>query len=170
MNKKITYCKKCGASINNISGKCTGCGKQYFRFRNLFNLRIIACILAITNIVFAGCSYFWYSGYNYQKQKSDEMSLSITDIKEENYQYSQQLAESNSKIENLQKDHDELLKDYSDILLETMWYEQNAGICTVEGKKYHTYNCFYWKDSDSFWIFNTEAAKQRGYEPCSYCH
>jgi len=34
---------------------------------------------------------------------------------------------------------------------------------------YHAYGCTH-HNSDEFWAYNVEAAKGRGYKPCTYCH
>lgn len=41
-------------------------------------------------------------------------------------------------------------------------------LVTEDGSKYHKYNCRYVKGK-TFWAFNSEAAKGKGYTPCSIC-
>lgn len=53
---KIKYCSKCGSLIDSKSKKCTGCGKQYFKF--IF--KPIVCLFIAVLLCFVG----WF-GYNY---------------------------------------------------------------------------------------------------------
>lgn len=53
---------------------------------------------------------------------------------------------------------------------ENNFYRRYACIVTESGEKYHRYGCPYLSDMTSFWIYNTEAAEGRGYEPCSNCY
>lgn len=59
---------------------------------------------------------------------------------------------------------------YSAIEDEYNFYHRHAVIVTSRaGKKYHKYGCPYIEDK-SFYIFNIEAAKAKGYVHCSYCY
>lgn len=37
-------------------------------------------------------------------------------------------------------------------------------------KYYHTYECLKFKNCDSYWAYNIEAARAEGYLPCPICH
>lgn len=162
MNKKKIYCKKCGSVIDNESGECTGCGKQYFRIRKLFSSKVLIWLLVIACTGLAGCSYFWYSGCIYQQQKNAE-------LEKESKRNSDQVNTLTDKIASLEKDNDKLLEDFGHASFEAYWYETNVAICTPTGKKYHSYDCSHWKDSDYVYIFSIADAESRGYEPCSDC-
>ncbi len=73
------------------------------------------------------------------------------------------------KIASLEEDNDKLLEDFGHASFEAYWYETNVAICTPTGKKYHSYDCSHWKDSDYVYIFSIADAESRGYEPCSDC-
>ena len=68
-----------------------------------------------------------------------------------------------SNIKALREDRDEMRE-------ENNFYRRYACIVTESGEKYHRYRCPYLSDMTSFWIYNTEAAEGRGYEPCSNCY
>lgn len=49
------------------------------------------------------------------------------------------------------------------------FYKNNAVIVTKTGTKYHKYGCYHLSNVDAIWIYNTEAAKGRGYTACADC-
>ena len=49
------------------------------------------------------------------------------------------------------------------------FYEEYAALVNENSKKYHKYGCDDF-DSSSFWIYNINAAEQKGYYACSKCH
>lgn len=51
--KKKRFCKYCGQEIDQITKKCTGCGKQYFVFKRLFRPAFYCLLIVsiIANIV-----------------------------------------------------------------------------------------------------------------------
>lgn len=53
---KTKYCSKCGSAINSKTKKCTGCGKQYFKFA----FKPVLCIFLVILL----CCVGWL-GYNY---------------------------------------------------------------------------------------------------------
>lgn len=63
---------------------------------------------------------------------------------------------------------DNAIKTRDSMKEELDFWKNNAVIVTEYGEKYHTFGCQYIEES-SFWIYNSEAAKSMGYEPCSVC-
>lgn len=96
--------------------------------------------------------------------------------------YQNQIASSNiealqEELEDLEVRYDargEILEDVredrSEMMEENNFYRRHACIVTESGEKYHRYGCQYLSDITSFWIYNTEAAESKGYEPCSNCY
>ena len=169
MNKMV-YCKKCGSPIDNGTKKCTGCGKQYFNIHKFTSWKIISITLAICLCITFGFAYRWHSFYVYEKEQvllgNDYIQKLDSNLKE----YQDLCASQKEKIADIEQKRDDLHLQYSKAQSSLSWYEQHAGICTPGGTKYHTYDCYHWKDSDYFWIYNTEAAEQHGYDPCLDCH
>jgi len=58
--QKSTYCKQCGSLINGKTKKCSGCGKQYFKFSKLV---FIWCVLAVLVIGLGGLNVYQYLEY-----------------------------------------------------------------------------------------------------------
>ena len=76
--------------------------------------------------------------------------------------YLGQLASKDDTIENLREKNN--LMSY-----EIAFYDRHVVFVADDGtKKYHNYSCEY-LDLSYFWAYNTEAAEDRGYKPCSHC-
>lgn len=74
----------------------------------------------------------------------------------------------NSKYELSRKSRDKLSNKLSVIEDEYAFYHDHAVVVTTTGEKYHRYDCYHIADR-SFFIYNTEYAEWRGYEPCLDC-
>ena len=164
------YCSKCGSPVDPETKKCTGCGKQYFNIHKLVSWKIISIILFICLCISFGYAQHWHSLFIYEKEEILSGNEHIHKLDAELKEYKNLYSDQTDKIKDLEEKNEKLLGDFSKASWEAFWYEQHAGICTPGGNKYHTYDCYHWKNSDSFWIYNIEAAEQRGYEPCLDCH
>ena len=63
---------------------------------------------------------------------------------------------------------DNAIKTSNSMKEELDFWQNYAVIVTEYGEKYHTYGCQY-IEGKTFWIYNIDAAKSKGYEPCSVC-
>ncbi len=147
---KQKYCSKCGGLINNQTKVCESCGKQYFRLTRIFNKKnlptIILSILLIIAIVVI--SALAWSTDHYFKLYGDQLQ----------------------ETRNLEEKYDDLVDDWVDLFGKVYFYEEYVVIVPDDGtNRYHVYGCDRLDKSDSFWAFNTEAAKVKGYKPCPYC-
>ena len=144
--KKATkYCAKCGNLINGNSKKCTGCGKQYFRFPKI---TVWKCIVIVAIVGLVGLNYYQYQ----TNLKADKLLQSYMD-----------------RNVDLINRNDKLSTKSSLQGIELTFWNNHAVIVTEAGEKYHHYGCPHLDGSTSFWIYNVEAAKLRGYEPCLDC-
>lgn len=50
------------------------------------------------------------------------------------------------------------------------FYHDYAVIVTESGSRYHSYGCYHINNASSFWIYNVNAAKGKGYTPCKDCN
>lgn len=80
----------------------------------------------------------------------------------------------NQRINSLETDfdtvcqvRDEYIQKYNAIYPEYSFYHDYAVIVWEGVTNYHSYGCL--RATDSFWIYNTEAAKGRDYDPCPLC-
>ena len=159
---KTKYCSRCGSVVDNKTKVCTGCGKKYFRgFRfTKFSITVIALALVIATV----STLCVLQNINTQELKDE-----ISDLEK-------QVSTKQSTINRLESKVDDLEDEISDLKfgnLTDKWalefYEEYAVLVNENSKKYHKYGCDDF-DSSSFWIYNINAAEQKGYYACSKCH
>ena len=148
------YCSHCGNIIDEESKICTGCGKQYFKgikhlLSKVFNkqhlaLVVVSCVLFISliaNIILAINVADLDRAYQINRDKVERYEDSIADYR--------------TKISGLEND--------------LYFYNKHVVFVSDDGTKiYHKVDCYKF-DSSYFWAYNTEAAKSKGYTPCSWC-
>ena len=149
MHEKNTYCKKCGGLIDNKTKKCTGCGKQYFRFSKKVFIILVVAIIAI-GLVAA----------NVYQYITNRQSVELL----------------NKNLESMRDNRDDFMSKNDDLTAqlflkdkELNFWDKYAVIVTEAGEKYHHYGCYHLDDCSSIWIYNVAAAESRGYEPCLDC-
>lgn len=152
---KVRYCSKCGALINNETKVCSGCGKKYFKGIkfNKFSVLIISSVLII--LYLAIMAAYYHIHYQALDQKISTLESTIKNKDTYISQLQEQLRDSRIKTYNLQDELD--------------FYEEYAVCVNENSKKYHTYDCEDF-DASSFWIYNTNAAENKGYYACPKCH
>ena len=91
----------------------------------------------------------------YLQEQNGTLEVNVEDLTEEN--------------ERLDLYYTSALNKNADLNSAMQWFNINVAICTPTGSKYHTYDCYYWKDSEYVYIYSVGEALSRGYEPCSYC-
>lgn len=159
VKSKIKYCSRCGSSIDSVSKKCTGCGKQYFkgiRFKRssaktIKTTAIVAVILLLSTLCV-------YQHINNQNLKSD-----VAKLKRRNNEKSETITElnnTNSRLRAQIYNHEELSNFIDDYVV----FIENDGT-----NQYHKFDCSLFK-RESFWVLNIESAKNGGYDECSLCH
>ena len=148
------FCRKCGNEIDSTTKKCTGCGKQYFRgikyyLKTVFTKkRILPIVLSVLLIFSLICNIVQTVDINsYKNLVQDQYKLiSIRNST---------IANKNSEISKLE--------------INLRFYERHAVIVPDDGSNlYHKYGCND-LDTSSFWIYNVEAAKGKGYVPHKKC-
>lgn len=153
---KVVYCKKCGEQIDSTTKKCTGCGKQYFNSKKLLPIIIMSVVIAI--LVGLNIFQFIYNGSVVEELEAKISTLEI--IKSAN----------EKKISDLDEKESDTFLEYVKTRKALKFYEENACIVPDDGKNiYHIYGCEYLGD-ETYWIYNSQLAQNRGYKPCSHCH
>lgn len=162
---KTRFCKKCGASINLNTKICNGCGKQYFKINVKFSSNKIAgifCILMFVTLIM-GLIYQYQTISSLQSEVQVKAN-SITSLQG-------QLQSKQNQYDNLSDAYDELNEDNLDSLEKSLFLDSSiAFIVDNNTSVYHTYDCFNFKNATSYWAYNIEAAKSKGYSECWFCH
>lgn len=173
---KPRFCKLCGGSIDPVTRKCTGCGKQYFRPPVLTDKHYFIAATGVACIVVAFLLVMLISQRSTYEAQVAELTTRVSDLEtrlseaEDNASYHSRVSETRlSQIGDLRKKIEELEDRNSDLILEIIFYDQHVVFVGDDGtRKYHKYDCPY-LDLSYFWAYNTEAAVDRGYKPCSHC-
>lgn len=155
-NKKIKYCSRCGHLIDPETKQCTGCGKQYFNFKGLPWKKAINVAAAILLVTFLTVAIVQTARLNTLDQKYSFLELEIVDLERTIIS----LQQGNSALQSAVDQY----KDQIDFFDRCVVFIEDDGT-----NLYHKYECDQFK-GNSFWALNVEAAKGRGYSPCSKCH
>lgn len=152
---KIKYCSRCGSAIDNKTKKCTGCGKQYFRGLRFTKFSVTVIILVL---VFAALSALCVLQYI----NVDRLETKVSDL-EQQVKYK----ETTIKIKDatIKRLEDEKWDNWAKLY----FFDTYAVMVNSGSKKYHKYGCSDF-DESYFWIYNIEAAEDKGYYACSKCH
>ena len=153
------HCSRCGHVIDQVTKKCTGCGKQYFKFFAMQTFLIAMDILFIASFTMNIVFYL----------SNDEMKNTISNLENSNAA----LASANKKLsDNILELKEENTNLQSKILRytdEIEFYDECVVFIEDDGTKYyHNYDCRKFI-GESFWAYNTEAAQSKGYKPCPDC-
>jgi hypothetical protein len=69
----------------------------------------------------------------------------------------------------VQSENNQLKKELDEVSDELEFYNDHVVFVEDDGTKlYHKYHCYKFKGR-YFWAYNTEAAEDYGYSPCSWC-
>lgn len=147
--KKDIYCKKCGGKLDN-NKQCLQCQKKYFKVNRNF---IITTLLSVF-LVIAIITIFIFQ-FQLKTLKSN-------------------LIQKENELKVAQEKADEFSKKYfserwDNISKENFFDNAAVIVCNDGTNKYHKYGC---EDLNLsyFWIYNTEAAIDKGYIMCKKCN
>ena len=111
---------------------------------------IIACIFGALSL------FLLYNKLEIVEDKNNKLEIELKNYKEE--------------LNNTKK----LYTDTRDSLLKAQeqcdFFDENLCIVTPTGEKYHTYDCYHWRNSDEIYICTINEADYYGYKPCLDCH
>lgn len=147
MGKRVRYCSLCGNPIDGETKRCTGCGKQYFK--GIPWKRVIAVIFSLLLVASLAVNMLSYRVLEEIVHENDDLAEKINSIQVEK-----------KDIENELKENYKIFNEINKLVV----FVEDDGT-----KLYHRFQCEKFK-GDSFWAFNLDAAKDKGYKPCSLCH
>lgn len=172
---KTKYCSRCGSVIDNKTKTCTGCSKQYFRgFKfTKFSVAVIILVLVIA-ILSTVCVLQFLKTQRIDRANQaeiDKLESKISSLEQQVKNKESTIKAKDSTIKRLEGEIEDLEDEKWDNWAKMFFFDSYAEIVGDDGTKvYHKYGCTKLDTSDGFWIFNTEAAKGRGYTKCSSCH
>lgn len=179
---KIRYCSRCGSLIDSETKKCTGCGKQYFRgFRHKkvpVSKKSTVSVIVLTLLLVAVSALSVWQYVNVQEIMTEKQTVmeqqeqKIADLEqkiEETADLKQQLRVRENAIKLLQEKIGNLEDEIEESIPLISFVDKHVVFIENDGtNKYHKFECIKFKRK-SFWVYNTEAAKGKGYTPCSLC-
>lgn len=74
------------------------------------------------------------------------------------------------QAEDFEKKYTEAEAQLTKLQKRVNFYEKTVVYCTETGKKFHTIDCYHFKQTKIFYAFNPEYARYLGYTPCSKCN
>ncbi len=166
-NDDDIYCKFCDSPINPTNVKTKDRENVQSKFKKpliavsiVFSLVILSMLLILTN-------------------QLNSLNSELTNYKNKNTDLSTQISSRNNQVSNLETQINNLEASNSSLSSEkySMQYkvdflEKNIAI-VIEGDKkkvYHSYGCSQIPSTYKFWAYNINAAEDKGYKPCPYCH
>ena len=165
---KKLFCKNCGTECGPNDTKCPNCGKRVRFVRKAINkkplLIVTFCILFLSVIGLSIACTMLY-------QQNVESQSTITSLDELSQNLQRTIDRKNDKIKELEKDYSDLFSDFLDYGAKADFLDNYiAFVVSDDAYAYHTYDCHFFQNCDSYWAYNIEAAQSRGYSPCKVCH
>ena len=188
---KARYCKFCGELIDNDARKCTGCGKQFFRFP-----KKVAAIVSLS-VLFAALVGFNVFQYIDRLQLESIIIDQFATEQSLNDQLDSSRREKNDiklRLEKSESENRELsyengtLSQINDELWERVWDAElkanilDSTIVFVASDKstgpllppkktlYHKFDCPKFQEAKYFKAFDDIFAEESGLDPCPLCH
>lgn len=156
------FCSKCGNEIDPTTMKCTGCGKQYF---NGFKYHL--------SLIFKSIKHYLPIIFNKGNTLSIILSVMliisvVCNIVQAVYT-SDRIDSLIRELNNAYDTQDNYLDYYAKAKSKLYFYERHVVFVSDDGTNlYHKCDCEDFDDS-SFWAFNTEQAKSKGYVAHKKC-
>lgn len=158
--QRATFCRYCGTKYGPDDTICPGCGKRVrisFKSKNSKNSRIPFFISLAVNVVLIIFFVLFVSAY---ENEYSSLQAKYDSLNTKYYNISKAAAQRLETITELKP-----YKEKADFLDEYI-----AFVVSDDAYAYHTYDCHFFQNCDSFWAYNIEAARSKGYSPCKVCH
>ncbi len=93
------YCKRCGGSVDKISRKCSGCGKQYFRLKAI----LPALLISLVGLLLVGLNILQYLNNRTNELHRGELEQSIAEKDARLLEVEQTIANKDTYISELEQ-------------------------------------------------------------------
>lgn len=135
--------------------------EKLVRYVGIMFLIIIICVPLL---------FVFYSRCEQLQQEVEELREELENAEDEIFHAEKTVSELSAELADQEISSDSQQELIDALTEQCSFFDENAGIVTVSGEKYHTYSCWHWRTGSNIWIFNTAEAEARGYEPCLDCH
>lgn len=158
--QRATFCRYCGTKYGPDDTICPGCGKRVrisFKSKNSKNSRIPFFLSLAVNVVLIIFFVLFVSAY---ENEYSSLQAKYDSLNTKYYNISKAAEQRLETITELKP-----CKEKADFLDAHI-----AFVVSDDAYAYHTYDCHFFQNCDSFWAYNIEAARSKGYSPCEVCH
>lgn len=165
------YCKKCGGIIDDKTNMCENCGKKYFSLKSLkryISWPVILCLVVM--VIMGGIIYGLNNDLRASQSKALKQQIEVTELSTKVDEFQDTILDQESEIAMLKLELRSTNSTVQEYREKAEFLDNRIAMVTLTGQKYHTYDCHYFQNSDGFYAYNVEAAKAKGYTPCSVCH
>lgn len=163
---KTKYCSRCGSAIDSKTKKCTDCGKQYFRGLRLTKFSVTVIVMSLVILALSALCVLQY--INTQTATS-ELQAEVSRLEQQVKSKESTIKTKDFTIKRLEGEIDDLEDEKWDNWAKLYFFDTYAVMVNSGSKKYHKYGCSDF-DESYFWIYNIDAAEDKGYYACSKCH
>lgn len=154
--KKIRFCKYCGAQLKKEDVVCPNCGKR-IRIKVKIKSRT-----AFVGLIFLLCVSLGFNVYQLIESNKAAQRTFAQDIEIETLEQT---------ISRKEKEYVDLFDRYLDSLVKVSFLDDKIALVVSDSEStYHTYDCFIFKNCTSYMAYNIEQAEFLGYRPCEICH
>lgn len=165
---KKLFCKNCGTECGPDDIKCPNCGKRVRFVRKIINYKVLfiitLCAFLCTAIGLSTACVLVY------KQNAENI-IKIESLDELSQNLQRTIDKKNNEITTLKDAGMDLLDEVAEYGEKADFLDNHiAFVVSNDGYAYHTYDCHFFKNSDTYWAYNIEAAQAKGYYPCKVCH
>lgn len=139
-------------------------------------LRSIISLLLLSGMLFmSSCSDIWNAsgGYPESEERSYYENLEksrIADLEDENSRLNSLLSEAEDELQRWKYESFDYEEYYEEARETVDWFTKNiAFVVDDDHYYYHSYTCDSFENCNTFWAYNVEAARAKGYHPHEAC-
>lgn len=156
------FCNNCGCSIAKESKICTNCGKKQFKGILFNKVSITIIILSLMLVISSTLNISQFIKFKTLQDKIADLEGQVSSSESTIFSLKNQIGELNDEV-------DELRDENWDNSFKIEFFDKYAVLVNENSRKYHKYGCEDF-DTSSFWIYNINAAEDKGYYACPECH
>lgn len=147
-------CPNCGSREYFKNGKCVSCGRK--NSRAVKNKKFIIAFAAFAFVMIFTAGFLFMA------------AVALGEMGDE---YKAEAEKYEEKYKTISEDYEELSESYKDLEnLGGEFFDKYAVILPDDGSNiFHRYGCSRMDSEKSFWIFNVDAAKGKGFSACTQC-
>ena len=156
-----SVCPNCGSREYFKNGKCVSCGRK--NSRAVKNKKFIIAFAAFASVMIIAVGFFFVLAAG--------LGITCDEYKAKTVKYEEKYKTISEDYEEMSESYSMLSEDYEDLeKLGGEFFNNYAVIVHDDGSNvFHRYWCSKRNSEKGFWIFNIDAAKEKGFSACTQC-